>query len=343
MRGGAEGQGHSMAAHDTAFKAILQYQPEAFVAKFLPGATYVAMLPTELAREPLRADALLRVRFPADNAEYILHIEVQSGADDEMPRRLCTYALLAYEREKLPVLSIVIYLLPCRTPTPPWVMSGPEHAIITYDYRVVRLWDESLDDWLTAGLSGLLIFAPLLKGASLERMDEIVGAFENIADPVQRNNSLHYLIQFANRRFGVQAVLDYLEGNPVLDQFLQDSELTQIFIQRGLEKGVAQGLEIGVAQGLEQGREQGREQGLEQGLEQGREQGREQGVAQGEIKAAQTMITAVVARRFPALQQEVEEKIATISDPAVLQEMAVQTAIASDEAAVRQALGLSHP
>ena len=61
-----------MASNDSAFKLLVQYQPQQYVDRFFPfpGAVYAGMLPTELAREPLRADVLLRVRYPATNGRY---------------------------------------------------------------------------------------------------------------------------------------------------------------------------------------------------------------------------------------------------------------------------------
>jgi len=80
--------GVELPANDSAFKAIIQYQPQEFVSKFLPGAAYIEMLPTELSREPLRADALLRVRYPADGGqEFALHLEVKYRVNVRYPMR----------------------------------------------------------------------------------------------------------------------------------------------------------------------------------------------------------------------------------------------------------------
>lgn len=69
-----------MPRNDNAFKVMLRYHPEQYVQWLLPGATYLETLPTELPRESLYADALLRVRY--QGKEYVLHIEIQTDADD---------------------------------------------------------------------------------------------------------------------------------------------------------------------------------------------------------------------------------------------------------------------
>lgn len=285
-----------MPANDNAFKTIVQYQPQEFVSKFLPGAVYVGMLPTELSREPLRADALLRVRYPADNGEeYALHLEVQTGADPEMPRRLCTYSVLASARDRLPVHSVVIYLEPCATPVSPWRQIGPNGPILEYHFHVMRLWEESLDDWLAAGFAGMMIFAPLLKGASINRMEEIAEAVGHIPDPEQRKNSLHYLVHFADRAFGQQAVLDYLRGHPMFDQIIAESGFYKEILQRG------------------------------------------------EIETRRSDILAIVADRFPYLENDAQEYLQKIADTATLREALLNIARASDEISARTALGLPQP
>jgi predicted transposase YdaD len=155
-----------MPTNDNAFKVMLHYHPEQFVARFLPGAEYVETLATELPRESLFADALLRVRYRGEL--YILHIEVQSGADAKIPERLLQYMVLIWLREQTKVLSVVIYLSKTKTPTSPWQLEGPGGPINTFHFQVVKLWEEPVDEWLASGQVGLLIFTPLLKGATLD-------------------------------------------------------------------------------------------------------------------------------------------------------------------------------
>lgn len=53
-----------MPTNDSAFKWLVSFRPQDYVDRFCPGARFVRMLPTELSREPLRADALVEVEPP---------------------------------------------------------------------------------------------------------------------------------------------------------------------------------------------------------------------------------------------------------------------------------------
>lgn len=287
-----------MPANDNAFKLLVQYAPQQFVDRFFPGAVYVGTLPTELPREPLRADALLRVRYPAENGEdYALHIEVQTGSDATMPLRLCTYALLAMARDHVKVISRVIYLEKCATPSTPWRVAGPDGTIIEYHFQVIKLWEESVDDWLASGQVGLLPFVPFLKGATVASLDQVIAELEAIVEPVQRSSSLYYTIAFAKRTFGPDVINDYLRRNEMLDTFLRESPFYQEILAEGEKTG--------------------------------------------ELRGLRESVIALVRQRFSAIVQEAEARLAHIDEPEQLRELVVQVATAPDEAAVRQALGMS--
>ncbi|HKD74986.1 MAG TPA: hypothetical protein VKB76_05800, partial [Ktedonobacterales bacterium] len=142
-----------MAANDSAFKILVDAHPEQFVQRFLPGAQYLQSLSVGLPiSDPLRADALLHYQRGEEQA--ILHLEVQTASDKEMPERLCLYNQLIWRREHLPVHSLVLYLEKTSTPTSPWQLQGPDGTILTFHYRVFKLWEESVEDWLASGMVG---------------------------------------------------------------------------------------------------------------------------------------------------------------------------------------------
>ncbi|HKD77579.1 MAG TPA: hypothetical protein VKB76_18890 [Ktedonobacterales bacterium] len=107
-----------MATNDSAFKILVDAHPEQFVQRFLPGTAYLQSLSIELPiSDPLRADALLRYQRGEEQA--VLHLEVQTSYDKEMPERLRLYNLMTRRREQLPVHSLVLYLEKTTTPAPP--------------------------------------------------------------------------------------------------------------------------------------------------------------------------------------------------------------------------------
>ncbi len=82
--------------------------------------------------------------------------------------------------------------------------------------------------------------------------------------------------------------------------------------------------------------------GLEEGLEQVREracaQGREEGRQQGALQTAQQIAISIVTARFPALEQLAKAIIATISDPSRLEVLIVELSTASSQEQTKQLL-----
>ncbi len=316
---------------DSAFKTLIQLAPQEFVSHFLPGAIYVKPLSIELPHGPLRADWLCIIRFPGMKKEYIFHVEEQSEYDSTIAQRLCQYAVATYLREKREVISVVIYLHKCSTPTSPWVMQGPNGPILTYHYQVVRLWEESVDEWLNSAGVALIPFVPLLKGATVDVIEPAMKKLETIPSVIERGNIVNYLLFFASRAFDATTLIKYLEDHHMLtEKYIVESPWYQYILRQGEEAGQKRGEEIG--------RKQGEEIGRKQGEEIGRKQGEEIGQKEGETKGLREAILTLTARRFPALQAEIAEHIEQINDVARLQEIVVLVGLAPDEAAVRQGL-----
>ncbi len=303
-----------MAESDSAFKMLFQMAPQDYVARFKPGAEFVRLETIELPRDPLRADALTRIRYPALRKEFIHHIETQLGADDQMAQRMCQYAIAVYLREGIEVLSTLIYLERCATPTSPWIMQGPDGAQLTFHFQIVRLWEESVDDWLGSHLTGIIPFVPLLKDATVEVIEPAVRQLAAIPNPGQRGNAINYLLFFASRAFDDALLEHYLEDHHMLEeQYIVESPWYQYILRKGTQRGVTQGVE----QGIERGKEQGKAEGYH------------------------LAILALVARRFPALEAAVREQIQSIEDAAELDRIVVLAGTASDEAAFRQGFPLA--
>jgi len=238
-----------MPKNDNAFKVMLQYHPEQFVAWLLPGAEYIDMLPAELPRESLYADALLRVRYQGEI--YVLHIEIQTDADSAILGRMLQYLAYIWLRYKLKVLTVLIYLEPVTTVTSPWQLDGPVAPINTFHFQVARLWEEPVEHWLQSGNLSLLIFTPLLKDATLASFDQAAEVIQQAANPAERDNALNYLVLFAMRKFGRSIITNHIRGNPVLDTYITQSEWYQEILQRGEERGEQRGEQRGELRGAQ--------------------------------------------------------------------------------------------
>ncbi len=224
-----------MPKNDNAFKVLFQRNPQQFLNRLLPGATVLEVLPTELPRESLYVDALLRIRY--NRKEYIVHIEVQTKPDANMVGRILQYMGLIWVREQTVVLPIILYLDPTSTPDSPWQLDGPTGPVLNLHFATIKLWEQPVEDWLASGESAALAFAPLLKGATIDTLGQAADLLQRVADDAERSNALNYLIMFAIRRFGDELVTKYIKENLMLDQIMLESRWYQIVLGRGEQRG----------------------------------------------------------------------------------------------------------
>jgi predicted transposase YdaD len=296
-----------MPPNDNAFKVMLQLQPQQFLNLLLPGAILLEVLPTELPRESLYVDALLRVQL--HDKIYIVHLEVQTGPDNTMMGRILHYMGLIWTREKVPILPIILYLVPTSTPESPWQLDGPMGPINTLYFNVIKLWEQPVEEWLTGGANAALIFTPLLKGATIESMAQAAELLGTIPGAAERDNALNYLVLFAIRKFGEQMVTQYIKEHAMLDTFIIESEWYQIILDRGTREGI----------------------------EKGKEQGKAQGIEQGERLMALRLARRSLESRFGSLSQEIAAALDG-ADEAILEEIVLNAT--EDLAQVRARLGI---
>ena len=100
----------------------------------------------------------------ARRSPWLLHVELQTSRDRRLPERVHRYNVLLYERERRPIISLVVLLRPRA--------NGPEltgrierrdptgQIYESFSYRVVRIWQLPTDVLLRGPLS-LLPLAPV--------------------------------------------------------------------------------------------------------------------------------------------------------------------------------------
>jgi predicted transposase YdaD len=323
-----------MPQNDNAFKVMLKYHPEQFVQWLLPGAEYIEMLSGELPRESVYADALLRVRY--QGKEYVLHIEIQTGADATIVWRLLQYLAYIGLQYKLTVLPVVIYLEPGTTAASPWHLDGPMGPIMAFHFSVIKLWEQPVEEWLRSGQTSLLIFTALLKDATLATVDVAIETIRQVADPVERTNALNYLILFAMRRFGEDVITNHIKEHPMLDEYIVQSEWYQYILRRGTEEGMKEGMKKGLDEGLKKGLDEGLKKGLDEGLKKGLDEGLKKGLNEGERRMAQRALEG----RFGTVSDDILAALPQ-ADEATLEAIVMHIATDTLEQ-VRARLGLAN-
>lgn len=207
----------------------------------------VSVIDSEITTLTAFADKVLRVDGPVP---YLLDLEPHSYHDPGVVRKLWYRQVALDYRHRLPVLTVLILLH--KGANSPSLTGNYERQLPDgsrtnwYNYRVVRLWEEDPETYLTGGVS-LLPLAPLTKVSEanlpvlIDRMAERISP-----EPKPRAEKLWaatYLLMGV--RYRAKLATELLKG--VWN--MRESSTYQAIIKEGLRKG------------LRKGRQEGREEG----------------------------------------------------------------------------------
>lgn len=138
---------------DSLTRPLLENHPLDWLALFgLASGERVSVVDSNLSTITAEADKVLLVEAPE---RWIVHVEVQSTYQSELPQRLLRYNVLLNVRHEVPVHSVVVLLFP--DADGPALSGRYEQASpdgrcrIGFDYQVVRPWQEPLET-LAAGI-----------------------------------------------------------------------------------------------------------------------------------------------------------------------------------------------
>src|SRR5579885_3232546 len=312
---------------DDTMKRLISAHPQHFVSWLLKDARFVQLLPQELKNKTREADVIFQVLL--NDAEMLLHLELQSRDDTSMALRLLEYNVLAVRQYQRPVLSCVLYLRkgPAVAESPlEWQLPNGQ-TVLTFTFLVVKVWEVAAEEIMQTGLVGLLPLLPLTRDGA--RHDVIEAMIEEII-AAKQFNLLTWGEIFAGLVLKEVHDQEWLKGRFAMHKdILEESWVYQEIIREGLAKGMQQGIEQGMQQGIEQGMQQGIEQGMQKGAEQERQRQR---------LALVSIALGIIQGRFPELTNMAQERANAATDPAQLQELLIKIGLAKDVEEARQAL-----
>lgn len=159
---------------DATTKTLVETHPEDWLALAGLPPQPVLIIDADLATVTTEADRVLRV---GDPPVCLLHFEFESGESvARIGDRSLRYNVLLDGEHNLPVLSVVVLLR--RESNSPRITGRVERyrpdgtVYLTFDYRVVRVWEMDAEALLTGGL-GTLPLAPIAN-ISTERLPEAI-------------------------------------------------------------------------------------------------------------------------------------------------------------------------
>jgi predicted transposase YdaD len=271
---------------DSTLKQILDdYAPDliAWLARLYryPDGPIVTLNP-EIDTVQVAADKVFR--FPGDTG--LLHLEIQSSWDGELPDRMLEYNVFLHRRERVPVRSVAILLrrdANASTVTGQLIRRLVDGSLVLhFEYAVVRVWELSADELLSAGLG----LAPLglLTDDARPRLKDLVRQF---AARVEREVP------------DIQMQSRLLAGSSILLGLRYDkNEIDSLFI------GVQKMKESSVYRAL---------------IDEGKIEGKIEGQIEGKIEGQRLALVALLEQKFGGIAPELETRIQNTADAAKLQ------------------------
>src|SRR5581483_5312271 len=210
----------SQQPYDSSIKAIFKEDAPGIVPLLLEGAIFIDELDIEVLRPPMRADRAFRIIYKGKS--HAFQLEFQTNEDEEIEYRVLVYHTVLLKDYRLPVISMIIYLFKSNVVESPFrEMSGDEN-LLTFHYRVVRLWTLDARQYVQAQEICMYTLLPAMKNADaqvlLQAIDGLVERFkENETKLAQR---LLWLSTFL-RRSDMVALEDKQRVEERLDTFEQ--------------------------------------------------------------------------------------------------------------------------
>ena len=253
---------------------MLLQGPSAVLLQQLSGGRVVQWLDVETLKvESRRLDLLCKL---SDGG--LLHIELQSSNDQEMPARMAEYALAIRRRHGTIPRQIVLY-----------VGRGPlrmadflNEGGMNFRYDLVDFRNLDGDTLLNSpdlGDNVLAVLANLTdRKAAVARIMSRIGRLKTS----RRDEAIGQLCVLAGLRGLEQMVQEEVENVPIIVDLMEN----KIFA-KGYERAVAKGLADGMAKGLEKG------------------------LAKGVTEGERLLLRRQIAKRFGAIPQSMEERLAS--------------------------------
>ena len=349
---------------DSTLKELVQQQASTILPVLLRGATYVETLDVERIRPTMHVDRVYKIIYRRQ--EHILHLEFESGADNDLPARLHTYHAILYQDYHLPVISMIIYPFRVAMAASPWREMSGDEEIVSFRFRVLPLFTLDAEYYLREHLACMYPLLPTMQNVNREMigqaLDELVALYrDDEVTLAQQFAWMEILLERASmvppqekdeiqRRLSMYDKL--WEEHPRVKKIKAEvREEKKRARMEGLAEGRAEGLaEIQaekerIRAELQAEREQilaqiqvEKERLARQVAEQARqvtEQAIEQRVLQAQLQLRRKDIMMVVKMRFPALRELAQEKIEQIDEPGRLDYLFEQLLSVPDETFAR--------
>ncbi len=231
--------------YDITMRMLMEQEPVAWLRRFgVEPDGPVSVIDSEVSTVTSEVDKVFKI----DGSEpYLVHIEIQSGPDADMPWRMNHYNVLVAKDGKYPVLSVLVLL---RRSAEVKDLTGFHERSVRgfglvslFRYPIVRVWELDAESILTGELS-LLPLAPL---ADIPE-ESIPDVFRRIDDRVMRETEtstacmiMVSTLLLAGMRLERERILEMMRRYSSMN-LLQESSFYQMLLEEGEKKGLQKGV-----------------------------------------------------------------------------------------------------
>jgi len=192
----------------------------------------------EIDRSTLRADLVFRILYLGILG--LLNLELETGPNPGMARRLHQYHAELHAKYELPVLSAILYPFKCVVPQPPYQEQFGDKTVLTFDYEVICLWELDGNALVTNHIMALYVFLPAMKDPKPHLLKQAIHEIRQHYSPREAVEHLawfHSMLKRTTTMLGEDKLLveeelnmstqykDFLKENPVVHQFILESEM----------------------------------------------------------------------------------------------------------------------
>jgi len=204
----------------------------------LDGTLEEAEQNVEIDRSILKADLAYWIKYHLLRA--ILHIELQSGPDSTMARRMLAYFANLHLKYNVPVFCIVIFLFKCAVQQSPYRVSCDDKVMLPeFHYDVIRLWEVDPEPILEGHAVPLYVLLPGMKDPTIDMLRQAIREIREFYEP---KRAVEHLAYFTVVLYGTTTVsnevkdiiekelamsteyVDFMTQNPLFERMLQERE-----------------------------------------------------------------------------------------------------------------------
>jgi hypothetical protein len=233
--------------YDTFVKALFRTEIKNLVPFVLKGATLEGTIEeaeqnVEIDRSILKIDMAYWIRYLLLRA--ILHIELQSGPDTNMARRMLAYFANLHLRYNEPVFCVVIFLFKCAVGQSPYRVACADRVMLPeFNYDVICMWEQDPQPVLDEHNVPLYILLPAMKDPTVDMLQQAIQemrAYYSLEQIGERLAQFHVVLygtttvpDEVKNLIGKELSMstqyaDFMAQNPLFQQKLQERDINRL-------------------------------------------------------------------------------------------------------------------